>query len=79
MTYGGYDSGTHSVMRAPWSELDLYEESIDEYEENCPIHDKLADKWISETVFSETAFGVCRGFAISGALQVRKYFRDIRR
>ena len=75
VTYAGYDEGTNSFMKAPWSELDLFEGSLDVSTSGVPKFDAVADKWVGKTVFSETPFGVCRGVAISAALELRKLKR----
>ena len=75
VTYAGYDEGTNSLMKAPWSELDLFEGSQDISISGEPKFDSIADKWVGKTVFSETPFGVCRGVAISAALELRKFKR----
>lgn len=72
VTYAGYDEGTNSFMKAPWSELDLFEGHISTVLETDPVFDESADKWVGEKVFAETPFGVARGVLISAALELRK-------
>jgi hypothetical protein len=71
VTYAGYDEGTNSLMTAPWSELELYEGPIERCMGREITLDSMADKWVGEKVFAETAFGVTRGVAISAALEIR--------
>lgn len=75
VTYAGYDAGTHTVMKAPWSELDLFNGDFVDLIINEPGIDPGAEEWVARTVFAETAFGVSRGVAISAALAVRKRYR----
>ena len=75
VTYAGYDEGTNSLMKAPWSELDLFEGPIGNVLETNPVLDESADKWVGEKVFAETPFGVARGLAITAALELRKQNR----
>lgn len=75
VTYAGYDEGTNSLMKAPWSELDLFEGPIGTVLEPDPALDECADKWVGENVFTETPFGVARGLAITAALELRKQIR----
>ena len=75
VTYAGYDEGTNSLMKAPWSELDLFEGPISNVLETNPVLDESADKWVGEKVFAETPFGVARGLAITAALELRKQNR----
>lgn len=79
VTYAGYDAGTHTVMNAPWSELDLFAGALDDLTEGMPEYDAVADEWVGRTVFAETAFGVTRGVAISAALAARKRYRAYKR
>lgn len=72
VTYAGYDEGTNSFMKAPWSELPLYEGPLENSLAGQPLLDSRADKWVGEKVFAETPFGVTRGVAISAALEIRK-------
>lgn len=72
VTYAGYDEGTNSLMTAPWSELDLFEGSLETCFEGSLALDKKADNWVGEKVFAETPFGVARGVAITAALEIRK-------
>lgn len=75
VTYAGYDEGTNSFMKAPWSELDLYQGDLEKCLAGEITLDETADKWIGKTVFSETPFGVARGVAISAGLELRKIKR----
>ena len=75
VTYAGYDEGTNSLMKAPWSELDLFEGPVGTVLETDPVLDESADKWVGEKVFAETPFGVARGLAITAALELRKQNR----
>lgn len=76
VTYGGYDEGTNSLMKAPWKELPVYEGSSDILLPEEIKVDEQADKWVGKTVFAETPFGVTRGVAISAALAARKQWRE---
>lgn len=75
VTYAGYDEGTNSLMKAPWSELDLFEGPVGTFLETDPVLDESADKWVGEKVFAETPIGVARGLAITAALELRKQNR----
>lgn len=79
VTYAGYDAGTHTVMNAPWSELELFEGDLKALTEGEPTYDAIGDEWVGRTVFAETAFGVSRGVAISAALAARKKYREYKR
>jgi hypothetical protein len=79
VTYTGFDSGTHTVMKAPWSELELFDGDPSELAEGEPAYDARADEWVGRTIFAETAFGVTRGVAISAALAARKRYRAYKR
>ena len=76
VTYAGYDEGTNSFMKAPWSELELFEGSVETCLGSSLNFDSKADKWVGEKVFSETPFGVARGVAITAALELRKWNRQ---
>lgn len=75
VTYAGFDEGTNSFISAPWSELELYEGSLDMETQDHPCYDTKADEWVAKHVFAETAYGVARGVGISAALQARKFLR----
>lgn len=79
VTYAGYDDGTHTLMKAPWSELELFEGDLEVMTAGEPVVDETADRWVGRTVFAETAFGVSRGVAISAALAARKRYRAYKR
>ena len=75
VTYAGYDEGTNSLMKAPWSELELFDGPLDSVLRGDPSLDEKADKWIGEKVFAETPYGVARGVGISTVLEIRKNYR----
>lgn len=75
VTYAGYDEGTNSLMKAPWSELDRFEGTLETVLGEEIVLDAKADKWVGEKVFAETPFGVARGVAITAALELRKMDR----
>jgi hypothetical protein len=79
VTYAGYDAGTHTVMNAPWSELELFDGELSELTDGDLELDEKADEWVGRTVFAETAYGVSRGVAISAALAARKRYRAYKR
>lgn len=79
VTYAGYDAGTHTVMNAPWSELELFDGELSELTDGDLEVDEKADEWVGRTVFAETAYGVGRGVAISAALAARKRYRAYKR
>lgn len=78
VTYGGYDEGTNSVLKAPWEELPRYDGPVSQCLERDVYFDASADRWIAKNVFAETPIGVVRGAAITAALTVRKWKRERR-
>ncbi len=72
VTYAGYDEGTHTVMKAPWDELPLFDGARDELTSGEPQFDERCDAWLAKTVFAESAYGVARGVAITAVLEARK-------
>ena len=78
VTYAGYDEGTNSILKAPWSELPLFEGDRSSLLDTNVSRDVDADAWVSRTVFAGTPYGVTRGVAISAALAARKRIRQSR-
>lgn len=76
ITYTGFEEGTHTLMKAPWSELPQFEGEIhDLLQKQVPDLDKRADEWVAKRVFAETPYGVARGVAITAALEARRLYR----
>jgi hypothetical protein len=73
--YAGHDDGTHTVLTPKWTELPVYDGSLDAIVAGDPQPDLEADKWISKMVFEENLFGLSRGVAISAVLEARKRAR----
>jgi hypothetical protein len=79
ITYTGFDEGTHTVMKAPWNELPLFDGPLEALlDEREPQVDGRVDEWVGKTVFAETPYGVTRGVAISAVLEARKRYRAAR-
>lgn len=78
VTYTGFESGTHTVMKAPWRELPLFEGKFQDLLSEDLSLDQTADDWIGRQVFAETPFGVGRGVLISAALSTRKKYREFK-
>lgn len=78
VTYTGFESGTHTVMKAPWKELPLFQGSVEQLLTDDIQIDVSADDWIGRQVFAETPYGVGRGVLISAALAARKQYRKIK-
>ena len=72
VTYAGFDEGTNSRMKAPWTELELYSGTDIEMLTTDVERDLRADAWLSANVFGGSAAGVVRGAAISAVLELRK-------
>ena len=79
VTYTGYEGGTHTVMKAPWTEQPLFDGDLDVLLDGTPHVDPAGEKWISDTIFAGTPYGVARGVAISAALAARKRYRAYKR
>jgi hypothetical protein len=62
-------------MRAPWDEQELYSGIRDELFSDNPQLDERADSWLARRVFKESIYGVGRGVAVSGVLEVRRNLR----
>jgi glycosyltransferase involved in cell wall biosynthesis len=76
ITYTGFEEGTHTLMKAPWSELPQYQGSLESLiPQEIPVLDQQADEWVAKQVFAETPFGVARGVAITTALEARRRYR----
>jgi hypothetical protein len=70
VTYNGFDEGTHTRSKAPWTEIAV---TKPEGFEDEPIQllnlDLAAEKWLAKNVFGENLIGVFKGIAKSVALQ----------
>lgn len=78
VTYTGFESGTHTVMKAPWIELPLYQGKLQDLLSDELVLDQTADEWIGNQIFAETPYGVGRGVLISAALATRKKYRELK-
>ena len=77
--YAGYDEGTNSILKPPWTELPLFDgDPAILYDTDDIARNVQADGWVNETVFAGTPFGVARGVAITAALAARKRLRQSR-
>ncbi|HWL01036.1 MAG TPA: hypothetical protein VNQ52_01540 [Microbacteriaceae bacterium] len=73
VSYDGYDEGTHTRTKAPWSELPLDSGPLDALlADVAPRIDARAERYTGRTVFGETAFGVAKGAVVSALLERRK-------
>ena len=79
VTYAGYDEGTNSFMKAPWSELELFEGNLKISTAGVSEFDPVADEWVGKKVFAETPYGVARGLGISGVLEIRKTIKKYKK
>jgi hypothetical protein len=75
VTYDGYSDGTHTFLKPGWSELPVFKDDFNILVNGVPEYDSSADNWAADHVYSETLYGVTRGIAISGVLELRKYYR----
>lgn len=78
VTYAGFDEGTNSRMKAPWTEIELYSGSDKEILDTDVDRDLKADAWLSAKVFGGSATGVVKGAAISAVLEIRKAQRRLK-
>jgi hypothetical protein len=66
VNYSGFDSGSHTLTAAPWSELPISPIDIEYFMHAKEIGlDELAEKWVKSTVFRENISGLTRGLLIS--------------
>jgi hypothetical protein len=78
VTYAGQDEGTHTLMKPAWQELPLYDGPPEALLDTAAHRDIEADRWVSDTVFAGTTFGVARGTLFSAALGLRQLKRKLR-
>lgn len=79
ITYTGFDKGTHTVLKAPWSELSQFQGTLESLiPQELPLLDQPADEWVAKHVFAESPFGVARGVAITAALEARRRYRQLK-
>ena len=76
VTYGGFDEGTNSFLKAAWQELPRYDGPMIDVPSTLCEFDERADKWTGNKVFSENMYGLTRGVAISAVLELRKNWRE---
>lgn len=79
VTYDGYSDGTHTFLKPGWSELERFDGDYTALFETNPELDSAADHWAARHVYSETAYGVSRGVAISAVLEIRKNYRSFKK
>ncbi len=77
VTYAGFDEGTNSRMKAPWTELSLYSGPDNAILNTDVERDLKADAWLSVNVFGGSATGLAKGAAISAVLELRKVQRRL--
>ena len=73
VNYAGFDSGSHTLTAAPWSEIPIGTldfESLQSYKDMAL--DELAEKWVKTSVFKENLNGLLLGSAISAYRSLRK-------
>ena len=75
-TYMGWENGTHTFFKVKYKEPEIGILQIDQHDSNVRI-DKLAENWLKQNVFHETARGVARGIAISWLMTIRKIQKRI--
>jgi hypothetical protein len=75
VTYAGYDEGTNSVLKAPWTELRLFDGELAELDDAEIVVDPKAEAWVNRVVFGGTLVGVVKGMLVSRILDVRKAVR----
>lgn len=78
VTYAGFDEGTNSRMKAPWTELPLFQGNDGDLLSTEVERDLAADAWLSTNVFGGSATGIAKGVAISAVLELRKARRRLR-
>ncbi len=76
VTYAGENDGTNTLMKQRWKELPLFDGPVDALLVADAERDRIADEWVSRTVFGGTPAGVLKGTAISAALGLRKAQRQ---
>jgi hypothetical protein len=77
-SYKGWENGTHTFFKVKYQEPDIGILKIDQANTNEKIDD-LAERWLKEKVFIESARGVARGIVISWILNIRKIQKRIHR
>ena len=73
--YAGHTEGTHTFLKPKWQHVPIYEGDMSLLFNGAPEFDSLSDRWLAQTVFAETAYGVARGVGISAVLELRKHWR----
>ena len=79
VTYDGYTDGTHTFLKPGWRELERFDSDYKTLFVAKPELDFAADQWAARHVYSETAYGVSRGVAISAVLELRKHYRAFKK
>jgi hypothetical protein len=73
VTYSGFDSGSHTLTSAPWSELPISPVDIEHLMRSKEIGlDELAERWIKSTVFKENISGLARGLLVSAIRSISR-------
>ena len=72
----GWENGTHTFFKVKYQEPEIGILQIDQHDSNVRI-DKLAENWLKQNVFHETARGVARGIAKSWLMTIRKIQKRI--
>ena len=75
--YKGWENGTHTFIKVKYQEPEIGILRIDQSDSNKRI-DELADNWLKQKVFLESAHGVARGIVISWLLKIRKRIQSSR-
>lgn len=64
--HSGFDSGSHTLTAAPWTELPIEIMDFDSLTSKDAIKiDELAENWIQKSVFKESVPGLSRGLLVS--------------
>jgi hypothetical protein len=73
VNYSGFDSGSHALTAAPWSELPIGQLDIGSLENANEVEfDEFAEKWIKRTVFKESLAGLTKGLLVSAIRSVSR-------
>ena len=76
--YTGRENGTHTFIKAKYQEPSIGILKIDQNNTNQKIDD-LAERWLRENIYLETARGVAGGIVISWLLNIRYIVKRIQR
>jgi hypothetical protein len=73
VNYAGFDSGSHSLTAAPWSELPIETIDIESLSGKTHVNiDASAEAWTKSKIFKENLIGLILGSATSAYRSIRK-------